>query len=636
MCGIAGVFEYRRRAAVDEAALVRMRETLRHRGPDGEGLFISPDRMVGLGHRRLAIVDPAGGAQPMVGPTGQVLVFNGEIYNYPTLRRELEADGICFRTRCDSEVILRLYERDGEGCVDRLNGMFAFAIWDPDPRKLFFARDGIGEKPFYWTDLGGTFLFGSEIKAILADQRVRREVNEEAIAPYLVNLVTPSPETLFRGIWKLAPGHCGSCSPDGVSVRRYWDPFQPRRARPDSLQTSVAGVRRLLTESVHARLMADVPVGVLLSGGVDSTGIVAMLGARAKGVATFSVGFEGSSEIDERAIARTVADHYGTDHHEVVVTESAAMRSLTKLVHHQDEPLADPVCVPLMFVCELARATGVPVVMAGEGADELFWGYPRYRQIMAREQWLRALLALPSPLRRAAPSLVPASWHPRLRDLLEGIARGRPYPMHMPLGLTSRQVDQLIRVRLRRSDGWTHNSTPNGDPIATLGWDTQEYEFGLRLPELLLMRIDRFSMAHGVEARVPFLDPGLVDYAYRIPFEQKLLGDESKRVLKLALAGLVPRWVLERPKQGFGAPVDRWFQSGFEDLLRRLMDSEAMGTYFDIGRMEGGYRDRRLGRNRLRFSLWFILNFALWHRQWIEGESTEELIERSITASARR
>lgn len=630
MCGITGVFEYRRRATVDESVLTRMRETLHHRGPDGEGLFISEDRSVGLAHRRLSIVDPAGGAQPMFGQDGHVLVFNGEIYNFPYLREQLVREGATFRTNCDSEVILKLYALHGEACVDHLNGMFAFAIWDPGKRALFFARDRVGEKPFYWTDTGQSFIFGSEIKAILADPRVSAVVNEDAIAPYLGNLVTSSPETLFKGIHKLPAGHLGSCSTDGVRVRSYWELFSPRTAHKEPLETSIQQVRERLEESIQARLMADVPVGVLLSGGVDSSAIVALLGARAKGIATFSVGFEDADDIDERGVARAVAAHYGTDHHEVVVSEADAMRSLTTLIHHQDEPLADPVCVPLMFVCELARKNGVPVVMAGEGSDELFWGYTRYRQIMSKQLWLRALLDLPAPLRRAASLAVPPSWHPRLRDLLDGIARGRPHPMHMPLGLTPRQVDALLVARLRRSEGWAPSAPSNGDPIATLGWDTQEYEFGLRLPELLLMRIDRFSMAHSVEARVPFLDPGLVDYGYRMPFDHKLHDGDAKHVLKQAISDVVPQWVLDRPKMGFGAPVERWFGSGFEGLLRQLMNSDAMRSYFNVDWLEAGYRDVRLARNRVRFSLWFILNFALWHRQWIEGLPTDALIESAI------
>jgi asparagine synthase (glutamine-hydrolysing) len=590
--------------------------------------------MVGLAHRRLAIVDIQGGAQPMIGTDGHVLVFNGEIYNYPALRQELEQEGVTFRTHCDTEVILKLYERVGEGCVDRLNGMFAFAVWDPHRRKIFFARDRIGEKPFYWTEVDGRFIFGSEIKALLAHPRVRAEVNEDAIAPYLVNFVTPSPATLFRGIHKLPPAHCGVCSEDGIRVRKYWDLFGPRTSHNISLDVSTRRVRDMLDASVHSRLMADVPVGVLLSGGVDSSALVALLGTKASGIATFSVGFEDGGEIDERDAARAVARHFGTDHHEITVSEDDALRCLTTLIHHQDEPLADPVCVPLMFVCQLAREHGVPVVMAGEGSDELFWGYGRYRQILLRERWMRALLAAPAPLRRSAASLFPAAGRPRLRELLDGIARGRPNPMHMPLGLTRYQVNSLLVPRLRRSDGWCPVPlSANEDPIATLGWDTQEYEFGLRLPELLLMRIDRFSMAHSVEARVPFLDPDLVDFAYRLPFDQKFHRGDGKHVLKRAIADSVPDWVLRRPKQGFGAPVVKWFQAGFRPLVQELLESDGIRAYFDAEQLQSAYRPGAIRRNHLGSSLWYILNFALWHRHWIEHESIDQLVESTVSSS---
>jgi asparagine synthase (glutamine-hydrolysing) len=571
----------------------------------------------------------------MVGDDGHVLVFNGEIYNYPELRRELEKDGVKFRTNCDTEVILKLYERSGEDCVDRLNGMFAFAIWDPQQRHLFFARDRIGEKPFYWTDSNGEFIFGSEIKALLAHPDVRAEVNEEAIAPYLVNLVTPSPATLFRGIHKLPPAHCGTCSADGVRLRRYWNLFAPRSFHDLSLEQSVGTVRNMLEGSVHARLMADVPVGVLLSGGVDSSTLVALLGARANGIATFSVGFEDGGAIDEREAARAVAHHFGTDHHEVTVSEDDALQSLTTLIHHQDEPLADPVCMPLMFVCRLAREHGVPVVMAGEGSDELFWGYGRYRQILQHERWMRALLDVPAPIRRSAASLFPSVGHPHLRELLNGIARGRPNPMHMPLGLTPSQVNSMLVDHLRRSDGWSPAPlSSREDPIATLGWDTQEYEFGVRLPELLLMRIDRFSMAHSVEARVPFLDPDLVDFTYRLPFGQKLHRGDGKHVLKHAISDVVPAWIIQRPKQGFGAPVVQWFRAGFKPLMQELLDSDAIKAYFNTEQLKSAYRPSLLGRNHLGFSLWYILNFALWHRHWIERQSIDEFVQRTLSSSS--
>lgn len=637
MCGIAGVYDYaRREPTTDRDVLLAMRDTISHRGPDDAGVYVSPDRRVGLANRRLSIVDLDGGAQPMVGDAGEVLVFNGEIYNYPRLRARLRADGVTFRTTCDTEVILHLYARHGERCVDHLNGMFAFAIWDPGRGRLFFARDRIGEKPFYYTDVGGTLVFGSEIKALLEHPLVRPAVNRDAIGPYLTNLVTSCPETLFAGIRKLAPGMLGLCDERGLRLERYWDLFADDRTIDLPLDEAAAEVRRMLERSVHDRLMADVPVGVLLSGGLDSTTLVALLRERAHETATFSVGFTDHPEFDERAEARRVARHFGTPHHEVTVSEDDAIEFLPQLVHHQDEPLGDPVCIPLHFVCALAHANGIKVVLAGEGSDELFWGYTRYRQIMERERWLRALLRLPGPVRRAIPHAVPPGIHGALRELLEGISTGRPHPLHMPLGLTRHSRERFLGSKAdARAVGWSPRTTANGDPVATLARDTQEYEFGLRLPELLLMRIDRFSMANSVEARVPFLDPDLVAFVSRLPVDHKLGGGEGKRVLKRAIAGIVPDWVTQRPKQGFDAPVAAWLETRLGAVFASLVDEDCIRAYFDADVLEHVLGGLRNGGGKGGFALWPILNFALWHKYWIEGEALQPVLEPLAGAGAR-
>jgi asparagine synthase (glutamine-hydrolysing) len=630
VCGIVGVYEYaRREGGVSEPLVEEMRDTLRHRGPDGAGTYVSQNRRVGLGHRRLAIVDPAGGTQPMHGPGGECLVFNGEIYNYPALRWELERDGTRFRTSCDTEVILHLYARYGDGCVDRLNGMFAFALWDGRRGRLLLARDRLGEKPLYWADVDGVLVFGSEIKALLAHPLVGRSVNEAAIPSYFTHLVTPSPHTLFAGIGKLPPGTLAVCDGDGMRSRRFWDPFQPRSWAPVPLEDAAGQVRRRLGESVHARMMSDVPVGVLLSGGLDSTTLVALLGERASSLATFSVGFAGGSRLDERAEARAVADHFGTRHHEIEISERDALGFLPSLVHHQDEPLADPVCVPLHFVCGLARDHGVKVVLAGEGSDELFWGYPRYAAVLRRWRTVRMLLALPRPLRSALPRVVPTTSRRRvhLRELLEQVASGRLSPLHLPLGLTAYERSRLLR---RPEDGilWLPSAGTGGpgDPLSELGFDTQEHELGLRLPELLLMRIDRFSMANSVEARVPFLDPELVELVYRLPLELKLRQGVGKVVLRRAVADIVPDRVLNRPKQGFGAPILEWFHSTMGDLLASLLAEDAIRRYFD-GAVVRDLLEQHARGVRNEPVLWPVLNFALWHRYWIEQEPLEPLLE---------
>jgi asparagine synthase (glutamine-hydrolysing) len=630
MCGFAGVFEFARaEGAVDERVLARMGEALRHRGPDGDGTFLSPDRRVGLAHRRLSILDLEHGAQPMFGAGGTCLVFNGEIYNYPALRRTLERDGVEFATTCDTEVILHLYERHGEACVDHLDGMFAFALWDPRAERLMLCRDRIGEKPLYWAERDGRLVFGSEIKALLEHPAVTPRVNEAALPAYLAHLVVPSPKTLYAGIDKLAPGTLAICDADGLRVRRYWQVTETREWSGGTLADAAAEVRSRLEQSVHDRLLSDVPVGVLLSGGLDSTALVALLRERAHGLATFSVGFSDHPELDERSEAERVARHYGTDHHEVAITEADAMGFLDGLVHHQDEPLADPVCLPLHFVCSLARREGVKVVLAGEGADEMFWGYPHYVQMLARWRRTSAHLRLPGPLRRALPRTVRSSAHPYLRERLESLADGRPPPAHFPVGLWRHHRRAVLKHDGGELiPGWSPSGGDDGDPLTRMAFDTQQYEFEVRLPELLLMRIDRFSMANSVEARVPFLEPGLVDFAYRMPLEHKLSGGRGKVVLREAMAGAVPEWVLNRRKQGFGAPVRRWMATGLGEVFRDLLDGEGMRRYFDTDAVRASLeRDAGAAADP---SLWPILNFALWHRYWIEGADEAVPAERLL------
>jgi asparagine synthase (glutamine-hydrolysing) len=634
MCGIVGIFEYGRTSGgISEPLLVRMRDTLPHRGPDGAGIHVSPDRRLGFGHRRLSIIDLEHGAQPMFGPRGTCLVFNGEIYNYPELRRQLSADGTQFQTDCDTEVILHLYDRYGEGCVEHLTGMFAFALWDPTRGGVFFARDPIGEKPLYWTDRGGTLVFGSEIKALLEHPTVEREVNTAVLGPYLANLAVPAPATLYAGIQKLPAGHRAWCDGSGVRVDRYWSPASPRRFVDVDERDATRRVRELLDVSVHARLMSDVPVGVLLSGGMDSSTIVALLREQAHEVSSFTVGFPGYEAHDERAEARWVAERFGTTHHEVVLTEGDALDSLRALVHYGDEPLADPVCIPLYAVTKLARDNGIKVVLAGEGADELFWGYDGYRQVLSRWRRYSTLLTLPGPLRRLAPRLASGTKKPRRREQLEGVASGRPNPVHMPVGLTAFQRHRLLGSD-RDGVGWAPTQDRHGeDPLSTLGFDTQEYEFQVRLPELLLMRIDRFSMANSVEARVPFLDPSLVDYVYRLPLDLKVRDGVSKRILKEAVADVVPERVSKRPKQGFSAPTSQWFAAAHGGLLRDLMREDALRAYFDVdylGRMLDSADPESWESGQI---LWPILNFGLWHKYWIEGEPFEDFVSAAAVAA---
>ena len=624
MCGIAGIFEYSTSSGgVDAQVVVAMRDTLIHRGPDGEGLYLSDDRRVGLGHRRLAIVDIAGGAQPMTGRDGSVLVFNGEIYNYPSLRRELEADGVAFRTTCDTEVILHLYERFGPSCVDRLEGMFAFALWDPTLERMIFARDPVGEKPLYWTDAGGRLIFGSEIKAILQHPSVTAKVDESQIGPYLANLVTPGPQTLFEGINKLRPGTLMTCDSSGVQLRSFVPLPRPRALRDVPVAEAASTVVGMLEESLNDRLMSDVPVGVLLSGGVDSSALVALLRDRGQDMATFSVGYGAGDPGDERGEARRVAKHFGTDHHEVEIGEREAIGFLSDLIHHQDEPLADPVCIPLHFVCRLAADNGVKVVLAGEGSDEVFWGYSNYRQLLRAWPALQLIGSMPAPLRSAATAAVGSRIGMSGKSVEMAINGGRPLAAHSFLWNSVALRGNLLADPDPGDIGWQRSDPGRGESSKErFMFDTQEYEFGVRLPELLLMRIDRFSMGNSIEARAPFLAPGLIDYMYGQSLGTKMNSKESKIALRTGLRGLLPDWVLDRRKQGFGAPVRKWFDSELGMLFELAASEETLGRYFDLD----GLRSM-LGSGGYGFGLWPILNFGLWHMKWIEGRDLEAELE---------
>jgi asparagine synthase (glutamine-hydrolysing) len=629
MCGIAGIFSYASSAGVDRAQLARMGDLLAHRGPDDEGLVVSDDRRIGLAHRRLAIVDPDSGQQPFVGPRRTLLVFNGEIYNYPELRLRLERAGHALRTRCDTEAVSLLYEDHGPDMVDLIDGMFAFAVWDPAERRLFMARDRLGEKPLYWNARAGVLTFASEIKALFADPRLSAEVNEAAIPGYFADLVTAAPRTLFRGIFKLAAGSAAICDAEGLRTYRYWTPMSDRRWSAQRRPEAAAHVRELLSRSVHERLLGDVPMGVLLSGGLDSSTLLALLADRVSELTSFSVGFSEHPELDERAEARAVAEHFGIQHHEITVSERDAIAFLPELIHHQDEPLGDPVCIPLHFVCKLARSHGVKVVLAGEGADELFWGYPDYWIGLRRLHQLAPLLSMPAPARRLAASALRLDPRPHMSQLAPGLAAGRLPPMHSSVGMAARHRRALLREHdnAAADPAWTLSPDAHNRGVDLLAFDTQEFELSVRLPELLLMRIDRFSMANGVEARVPFLSKDLVEYVQRLPLDLKLANGTSKIVLRDAVADVVPSRVLQRPKQGFGAPTTAWLSSTMGGLLGTLLDGEGARCYFRVERLKTLVAQDRAGKQRWPPRVWPIMNFLLWHRHWIEGRPLEELVE---------
>jgi asparagine synthase (glutamine-hydrolysing) len=634
MCGIVAVVD--RPGMVTADRLVRMRDEIVHRGPDEEGLWVSQEQDVGFGTRRLSIIDLAAGQQPMSNADATVvLAYNGELYNHKEIRAELERLGRRFRTRCDTEVVLAAYEVYGDACLERFDGMFAFALWDATRERLFFARDRVGKKPLYYAPTRTGFVFASEIKALLRHPELRPGVDVEALAHYLSFLATPPPQTLFAGISKVPAAHCGSWSRrDGLSVWRWWTlPTTDSKLAITEVEAA-SRLHDLFAAAVEKRMMSDVPIGVYLSGGIDSSANVALMSRYSEEpLRTFSVAFAGEPQLDELAHARQVASLFGTDHRELVLTDTDVIRSIPALIHHQDEPIADPVCVPLFHLAQETKRSGVKVVQIGEGSDESFFGYRAYAQVFRRMRALRRIRAL-LPRRVLLTALAPTA--PFLNEhvhefMMESVARGVP-PPHGVGGFSQRHRERLL-IDSNHVSAFDYlnslvGSATTEEEVARLGL---EHEFRLRLPELLLMRIDKMTMAASVEARAPFLDHHLVEFAAQLPLRLHWANGVGKRVLKRAFAGVVPESVLRRKKQAFGAPVWRWSSSLGEVAERELL-RDPIFEYLNERGLRTLLNESRTPRRG--FELWVVLNFALWHRHWIEGEDLREDMGSILTRRA--
>jgi asparagine synthase (glutamine-hydrolysing) len=646
VCGITGILEFGSGAGrVDEKTLVRMRDTLAHRGPDDAGIYIAPDRALGLAHRRLSIIDlsPAG-HQPMSNEDGTVwITFNGEIYNHRDLRADLERRGHVYRSLTDTETLVHLYEEEGIDLVRRIDGDFAFAIWDARKRQLLLARDRLGVKPLYFAVLPGAFLFGSEIKAILAHPRMSRQIDRAALYHYLTFVAAPAPRTLFQGVHKLPPASRLTVDADGqIRTETYWDPLavpaDPIAASGDA-DACATRIRELLHSAIEARMMSDVPFGVFLSGGLDSSANVALMSRLMdRPVRTFSVGFKDHPSYNEFEYARKVARLFGTEHHEIEIGWNDLLEAMPRLVFHQDEPIADWVCVPLHFVSDLARRSGTTVIQVGEGSDEQFFGYEGYRRAyMEHVQIFQRLLRLPKSVRRgaytAARSL--AQMLGRGGDRLEMLRKaasdetlfwggaiawteGDKHRLFMPgaragfAGLSSHDV-------VRDHDAHALRVLPDAD----FGQRMIYLELKNRLAELLLMRVDKITMASSIEARVPFLDHHLIEFSMHIPTDLKLGEGRTKYLLKKAMTGILPDEIIHRPKQGFGAPVSEWFRG---DLYRPAM-AGVFGSrlreegFFDYEHVQGMFRAHRDGRRDHSWHLWTLYNLSRWYDYWIAGEA---------------
>ena len=637
MCGISGVLAFKTsNFQVTADYLLRLRETMVHRGPDGAGLWISPDRRVGLAHRRLAIIDLSdAAAQPMSNGDGSLqVVFNGEIYNHAEIRRELEELGARhWKTHhSDTEVILHAFEQWGIACLEKFRGMFAIALWDAKARRLWLIRDRVGIKPLYYSIHHGRITFASEIKALLQDPDQARAVNEEALFHYLSFISTPAPDTLFAGIKKLRPGSFLTIDVDGqVGEERYWDVLDHTTPLTGVSEEEIA--ERLLAElrtSVALRTVSDVPVGVFLSGGIDSSTNAALFSQSAsERVKTFSVGYDRDYRgcKSELPLARGFAASIGAVHHERVLTQRDFLDFLPRMVYLQDEPIADPVCMPVYFLSKLARDNGVTVAQAGEGADELFWGYERWKQIMNLMRWNE--YPVPRAVRKLGLLGLRAAGksHSAAYELLWRSSAGLPlfwggvhaFSQHEKLALLSPR----LRRRFREQTSWEairpihQRFMEKAWEITPVKWMTY-LDLNLRLPELLLMRLDKMGMGVSLETRVPFLDHKFVELAMSIPEQVITRGKESKHILKKAVRGLIPDEIIDRRKQGFGVPIYEWFFGQFGEFANRELSAFCEQT--DFLDRDAVLRLLRSGRGR---DAWFLLNFALWWKEFIGVKSAE-------------
>ncbi len=647
MCGICGLVVPAGAPPVRRELVERMRDTLVHRGPDGAGVHV--EGQVGLGHRRLSIVDVAHGHQPMQSVGDRyTLVYNGEVFNHPTLKAQLEREGVSYRTRSDTETVLHLYERHGAACVEQLRGMFAIALWDRNERTLFLARDRFGIKPLYYVHgADGTLWFASEIKALIEAGAVSAQLNDDEFADFLANHAPSGNGTLFAGVRRLPPGHVLRWSNGEITSTRYWDlPVGEGEHASRPHRELVQEYLERFTEAVRLRLMSDVPLGMFLSGGIDSSAITAVMSTLVQEpIKTFSVAFA-EREANEFSYARQVATQYRTDHHEVVLARDEFFSLIPQLVWQEDEPMAHPSSVALFAVSRLA-AQHVKVVLTGEGSDETLAGYNRYRMTaLFRAFGTRWESMVPGVVRRAvAGGVRAASPH-------SGFARKLARtPLVLPSDLDTLYFDNFavfgrarqqqvlspaLRDRLAATDPYSaHHAAMArraGSPLLEqlLYADTATY-----LHELL-MKQDQMSMAASIESRVPFLDHPLVEWVTGLPASLKLRGLTTKVVLREAMQGKLPPEILSRKKMGFPVPVGAWLRTSHRHVVNEFILSErALGRgLFDGPAIRALVHEHQAGTAKHDERLWALLNLEVWHRLWIDGESVDD-VQRAMGTGTR-
>jgi asparagine synthase (glutamine-hydrolysing) len=671
MCGIVGIFNPHQTIKLLDHEFDLMRDEMRHRGPDGKDSWRSQCGRVLLGHRRLSILDlnPLA-AQPMCNEDGQIWVtYNGEIYNHLSLREELQSKGHHFKTdHSDTEILVHGYEEWGiEGLSKRIEGDYAFAIWDGKQEKIFLLRDRVGVKPLYFTFLNDEILFASEIKALLRHPGLKRDISPVAMNHYLSFLTTPAPMTMFENIYKIPSGYYIEIDNKGrFKSHRYWDITSTstidlkehyRRIEKEGEDYLIKGIRDHLTKSVEKRMMSDVPMGVFLSGGVDSSANVALMNQFSSNpVKTFTVGFKDYKHLNELDYAHQIAKEFKTDHHEILIDRKDMESYIGNLVHSQDEPLADWVCIPLYFVSKLAKESGVTVIQVGEGSDEQFCGYNSYMMYLRLYQkyWL-TFKKLPKFLQ----SICAASFkglgklHPKYEIYADVVDRAYQDRDHFWSGATV--FWDILKAQLTQKSSFSPFLEKGYNAqLDTMGmkdiWDLDTFkviqqfgtnlskdrpnhdilsrmiynEFQLRLPELLLMRVDKITMSQSLESRVPFLDHHLLEFSYNIPMEYKTRNNEPKYILKKALEGIIPHNIIYRKKMGFGAPMSQWLNESFGKTVEDAVFNSSLlkRDFFNKKYIKGLFNDHRSNRHDNSLYIWTLFNLTSWYDYWIDGKMT--------------
>jgi asparagine synthase (glutamine-hydrolysing) len=630
VCGISGKLNFDPREPVSAFLLRDMTDAMSHRGPDGRGEYLSG--CVGLGHRRLSIIDVGGGAQPMCNEDGSVwVVFNGEIYNFEAVRSDLQRRGHTFKSSSDTEVIVHAYEEWGEQAVTRLQGMFAFALWDERQHQLFISRDRVGIKPLYYSNTGKGIVFASELKSLLVDPSVPRRLNARAIDRFLTYYYVPGTETLFADIHKLEPGHSLIVKDGRVRDETYWDLSFEKPHPWRNMSEAVEALQTLLRQTVKAHMISDVPVGVLLSGGVDSTGVLRYAAEQSReALHSFTIGFAGEGFADERPYARLASKCYGTTHHELSITSADFQAFLPQYVWHMEEPVCEPPAVALYHVSRLARQSGVKVLLSGEGGDEAFAGYQNYRNLLFLERLKRGLGPAKSLLRSSLQAAGHAGWsrvgsYSKLVDTpLSNYYLSRTATPETPFNrlksvlyrgdfaeaIAQRESGQVTRRQFQRMQG-----RPLLDQMLYV--DTKTW-----LPDDLLVKADKMTMATSVELRVPLLDFHVLEFAASLPQSFKLRGWSGKRILKAALKDSVPNEILNRKKTGFPVPYERWLRNELKDFVRDTVVSptSVLSIYFKTDTVQqmvdGFFQDGKGGKE-----VFSLLVLELWFQRFVMAET---------------